>query len=127
MSDKPGDIAPEWRALRSAILAVVLGVFLLFILASAFPSAGPGCVWRAQGGHCSSCGLTRSVRLAMGGKFVEASRYHPAGIPISTLVVLASLARPVPYLFPSRRLIAADGLIFVCAWAAICVWFFPVP
>ena len=117
----------QWRAIRIAITAVVILMASFFVVGSAFPSLRPSCCVSDIGISCSSCGITRSITSILHGDFESSKAFHQGGIFLVAIVAVSLISRPLPYLFPSSKLIAWDALTFVIAWIVFTIIFFGAP
>ncbi|HEU4402956.1 MAG TPA: DUF2752 domain-containing protein [Candidatus Polarisedimenticolia bacterium] len=89
-----GDLLARAARLRRASLA--LAIPLLLAAARLLPAERPLpfdlCVLhRLTGLDCLTCGLTRAVCLLVRGRAAESLRMHPAGAPLVTGFVVASI------------------------------------
>ena len=66
--------------------------------ASAFLGIGWACpFYLVTGAHCPTCGLTRSVAALFRGDIGTSAMFHPAGIAIALLIVIAVVAPQLIY------------------------------
>lgn len=60
---------------------------------SAFLGIGWACpFFLVTGAHCPTCGLTRSVAALFRGDIGTSAMFHPAGLAVALLVVVAAVA-----------------------------------
>ncbi len=128
MTDNDGTCLPNhWRNIRYTTTIVILALGLLFVSGSVLPEACPMCCTADFGGSCTSCGITRSVRAVLHGDLERAATFHQGGVYLVAFIALMILFRPVPFLFPSPRVIAADFFVFVIGWILLAIVFFGLP
>lgn len=66
--------------------------------ASAFLGIGWACpFFLVTGAHCPTCGLTRSIAALFRGDIATSVMFHPAGLVVAALVVVAAVAPQMIY------------------------------
>jgi len=117
----------QWRSIRLAMTLIVISMTAVFVIGSIFPGVRPTCCVANIGMSCSSCGITRSITAILHGDFGGSRVYHQGGVYLVALTALSLISRPLPFLFPSAKLIAFDAIGFVLAWIIVSVIVFGMP
>lgn len=126
-SNNSAPLSSQWRALRLSSALIVISLSLLFAVGSVISGLRPSCCAVARDMSCSSCGMTRSVCAIFHGDLHRANAFHPGGIWLVALVAACLVLRPLPYLFPSTKIILFDSIAFVLAWLLLASVFFGLP